>query len=352
MNFPAYFNIAKTENDLNISIMGDIGQSFFSDGFTAENLQSILNDNKGVNSINVDINSLGGSLYDGIAIHEMLRNHPARVTTNCIGYVASAATLIAQAGDVRNITENSMYLIHQPMTAVFGNATEMQQTADTLDKMTNQLIDLYKKRSGMNRATIKNLINENNGNGKWLTATEAKDFALVDCVTKPDAAKNLANFTKEMFNNYKLPEMSKENENGLFAEIKAMFNSLTEKINGIEKKPVENTELADFKNQLLEFDNKLQAAILENSEVKAENEGLKNEITNLNLVNETFKSEVADLTQKLVAKTKVGSSAGLENNEGLPEGLTASLSNDLQAIRNDWNLVGKETKGSGNNKND
>ena len=79
---------------------------------------------------------------------------------------------------------------------------------------------------------------------------------------------------------------------------------------------------------------------------------MKIKITNLNLVNETFKSEVADLTQKLVAKTKVGSSAGLENNEGLHEGLTASLSNDLQAIRNDWNLVGKETKGSGNNKND
>ncbi len=130
----------------------------------------------------VNIRSTGGDVNDALLIYDALSTLNASITTRCWGYVASAATVIAQAASEgqREISPNSLYLIHSASCAFEGNATELTQRLELLRKTDERLADLYARRSGADAEVYSVLMAEEGGAGRWLTAQETIDLALAD----------------------------------------------------------------------------------------------------------------------------------------------------------------------------
>lgn len=126
--------------------------------------------------LTVFVNSPGGSVFDGLAIYNALRQHPANVTVKVMGVAASAASFIAMAGDKIVMPENTFMMVHNPMGGVFGNADEMREWADTLDKIAASLISIYVARTGKSEDEVKALLDAET----WMTAKEAVDLGFAD----------------------------------------------------------------------------------------------------------------------------------------------------------------------------
>jgi len=94
-------------------------------------------------ALDLHINSPGGSVFDGIAIHAALVNHAATVNTVVDGIAASAASFIAMAGDTRSIEKPASMMIHDASGLVLGNAGDMRQMADVLDQLSNAIAGIY-----------------------------------------------------------------------------------------------------------------------------------------------------------------------------------------------------------------
>lgn len=130
----------------------------------------------------VNIRSTGGDVNDALLIYEALRSLGARITTRCYGYTASAATIIAQAADegCREISSNAMYLIHNSVCAIEGNAAALEGRSQLLRKTDARLAGLYAGRSGRSEQEFADLMAENDGAGRWLTAEETVAAGLAD----------------------------------------------------------------------------------------------------------------------------------------------------------------------------
>ena len=148
----------------------------------------------------VNIRSTGGDVNDALLIHDALSQLPARITTRCYGYTASAATIIAQAASegCREISANALYLIHTAVCATEGNAAELAGKLDLLHQTDSRIASVYAARSGRPAAEFEALMAENNGNGRWLSPEEAVAAGLADKVVEaaerpaPSLAKNIA----------------------------------------------------------------------------------------------------------------------------------------------------------------
>ena len=130
----------------------------------------------------VTIRSTGGDVHDALLIHDALRQLPARITTRCYGYTASAATIIAQAASegCRELSANALYLIHRASCATEGNADDLSAQIELLRTTDERLAALYAARSGREAASFEALMAENGGNGRWLSPDEAVAAGLAD----------------------------------------------------------------------------------------------------------------------------------------------------------------------------
>jgi ATP-dependent Clp endopeptidase proteolytic subunit ClpP len=163
-------------------IYGDIGESWFGESVTAADLVKQLQAVK-ASTINVRINSYGGAVSDGIAIFNALRRHDAEIHTFVDGVAFSIASLIAMAGDKVSMANNAMLMVHAPWGAAQGNAAEMRQYADTLDKFAEAMATAYVAKVGEKRADeITGLLKD--GQDHYYSADEAKAFGFVDELTE------------------------------------------------------------------------------------------------------------------------------------------------------------------------
>lgn len=134
----------------------------------------------------VNIRSTGGDVEDALLIYDALRALDTKVTTRCAGYVASAATIIAQAASEgeREITPEALYLIHRSWVSVEGDATTLRHNAELLEKTDRRIAEVYSRRSGRDIEEFVALMNENNGAGRWMTPEEAMQAGLVDRIVE------------------------------------------------------------------------------------------------------------------------------------------------------------------------
>lgn len=162
-------------------------------GFWGTNAADFARDLKAVteNEIVVEINSPGGSVFDGIAIYNMLRAAAAsgkKITSKVMGVAASIASVILLAGDKIVMPANSMVMVHSPSGGVFGTAEEMRDMADVLDKVKKSLVATYVKRTGLSEDEVVAMLAKDT----WLTADEAKEKGFADEVV--DAVELTASF--------------------------------------------------------------------------------------------------------------------------------------------------------------
>ncbi|WP_144559610.1 head maturation protease, ClpP-related [Bacillus thuringiensis] len=164
---------AKGENEYKLTVYGSIG-GWFSEN-NAEAVRRKIQDVK-AEKIHVHINSGGGSAFDGVAICNMLKQHDAEVIVHIDGWAASAASVIAMAGDKIIMPSNTMMMIHQASTFEYGNADLFEKTARDLRKIDSALAASYKKRFVGTDEELKQLLKDET----WLTAEEAVALGLAD----------------------------------------------------------------------------------------------------------------------------------------------------------------------------
>lgn len=143
-----------------------------------------------VGTIDVRLNSGGGSVIEGQAIYNALNRHPAKIIMNIDGIAASIASVIAMAGDQINITEGSHIMIHKPWSIAMGDAESMRKEADVLDSLESGIVDIYAARTGKDRKQLENWI----GQETWFKGQAAVDAGFADAVIpakrKEKAAKS------------------------------------------------------------------------------------------------------------------------------------------------------------------
>ena len=129
------------------------------------------------NELVVEINSIGGDVMAGLGIYNMLRNWAKdgkTVTTRVTGVAASIASIIALAGDKREMPKNTFGMVHQASTVAVGTADDMRDAADTLDKVDGSLRGIYMDRMGVDEAKAKEIMAKDT----WLTADECKELGF------------------------------------------------------------------------------------------------------------------------------------------------------------------------------
>ena len=231
----------------NILITGEIDEFW---GTGLKTLADEIGQSKAQN-IMLQINSPGGSVTEGQAIAAFIKGYPAKIDTSGVGLVASIATTILLAGDVVTMDKNSYFMIHNPWANALGEAEELRHTANLLDEMKSQLINVYVDAIQKNNKLI-------NGRRKdtanqvaiymeeetWFTASEALEAGFIQGITNgaeflnKQSAKNIYNSCSKFKNvpveflnkvekmaNTTNQEAEKETaENGFFDHIKSFFN--------------------------------------------------------------------------------------------------------------------------------
>lgn len=134
-------------------------------------------------TMDVHINSPGGEVYDGLAIYNSLKGHKATVTVHIDGLAASAASFIAMAGDAVIIARNAEMMIHDAMGAAFGNASEMAEMGKALDRVSENIADIYAQRAGGTVSSWRDLMKAET----WYSGKEAVAAGLADKMTDDDA---------------------------------------------------------------------------------------------------------------------------------------------------------------------
>lgn len=149
---------AEADDPNTVSIYDVIGEDFWTGGgFTAKRMGAALR-SIGKNDVTVKINSPGGDMFEGIAIYNLLRDHPAKVTVEVMGWAASAASIIAMAGDEIKMGLGTFMMVHNAWGVVIGNRHDMRDGADLFDGFDSAIADIYEARTGMKRAEIVKLM--------------------------------------------------------------------------------------------------------------------------------------------------------------------------------------------------
>lgn len=143
----------------------------------------------GARRIEVNIRSIGGNIHDALLIYDTLcalAADGAEITTSCHGYVASAATVVAQAASPgrRFVSENTLYLIHNATAAFDGNSLDAGHAARLLHKTDERLAQIYADRSRRPVGEFRELMARGGGRGEWLSAAEAVAVGLADRVNR------------------------------------------------------------------------------------------------------------------------------------------------------------------------
>lgn len=169
-----FYAIQRYENSADIHIFSDISdEQWWGDEVTPN---SIVNELKNLQAetINVHINSYGGSVSAGWAIYQALRAHGAHINTYADGFVCSAALYPFLAGDVRHAQSTSAFYLHEVSTGAWGYAEDLRKAAEEAEKLTEIGINAFIERAGMDAETVKDLMSKET----WLSPKEAADYGI------------------------------------------------------------------------------------------------------------------------------------------------------------------------------
>lgn len=166
---------AAGSDNASISILGEIGGGDWGDGITSKRIAGALR-SIGQQDIRVDINSPGGDFFEGVAIYNMLREHDANVTVNVLGLAASAASVIAMAGDEVRMAKTGFLMIHNAWGITIGNRHDMQAAAATMEPFDRAMRDLYAERSGSSADDVERWMDAET----FFTGEDAVKFGLAD----------------------------------------------------------------------------------------------------------------------------------------------------------------------------
>ena len=167
-----------SEDPADIAIYDMIGEDPWSGGgWTARRMAGVLRNVAG-RDVSVSINSPGGDVFEGIAIYNLLREHKARVDVRVMGLAASAASLIAMAGDQITMGRGAMLMVHNAWGVTVGNRHDMAAAIDVLAPIDDAMADIYAARTGQPKKATAKLMDAET----WMSSSQAVDGGFADGV--------------------------------------------------------------------------------------------------------------------------------------------------------------------------
>lgn len=179
---------AASEEAASISIYDRIGESYDGEGVTAKRIAAVLR-NIGARDVTVNVNSPGGDFFQGVAIYNLLREHKAKVTVKVMGIAASAASVIAMAGDEILMGDGAFLMIHNAWAMAIGNRHDMAAAAEQLAPFDAAMAEVYAARSGQTVAAAAAMMDKET----WIGASQAvKDGFASGLILREDISDDPA----------------------------------------------------------------------------------------------------------------------------------------------------------------
>jgi ATP-dependent Clp protease protease subunit len=336
----------KGQGIANILIDGEI------DSFWGTGLRQMADEisASGAKTIMVQINSPGGSVTEGNAIASFIKGFPAKIDTNGVGLVASIATSILLAGDTSSMSEGSWFMIHNPWSVTSGESNDLRQTADLLDKMRDQLAEMYVLQIMANDKLVNgNVIETREQVNKWMdeetwfTAQEAMDAGFINKVTEGvellnkssaqtmyNSCSKFNNVPAEFLNKVKTIAMAEskneEVQENFFDKVKAWFKT----------NPDEAKQLA---TDLAEQEATQNAEEIENAiQIAKDNGFYKETVQEAEVVEEVAEEVISESTSDVLqvenAKLKAALKLAEERNAAPSAGAGKGTENQNKTIQN------------------
>lgn len=172
---------AAKQSENSISVFDVIGADWYGDGVTASRIAAALRSIGGAD-VTVNINSPGGDMFEGLAIYNLLREYEGKVTVKVLGLAASAASIIAMAGDEVQIGRGAFLMIHNCWVYAMGNRHDLQQIAADMVPFDKAMNDIYGARTGLDTATIDAMMDAET----YIGGSDAVDKGFADRLLSAD----------------------------------------------------------------------------------------------------------------------------------------------------------------------
>lgn len=171
-------NATEEKDEADLYIYDEIMPAYMAQWFGGVSAEGLINELNEItaSTINIHINSPGGSLFEGIAIYSTLMQHPANINVVVDSLAASAASIIAMSGDKITMVTGSQMMIHDAMDIVMGNPRELRDVADWLDMQSDNIANIYTARAGGDSAEWRAMMLKET----WLFSEEAVGLGLAD----------------------------------------------------------------------------------------------------------------------------------------------------------------------------
>ncbi|MEB6357736.1 Clp protease ClpP [Klebsiella variicola] len=176
---------AASDNDNSISIFDVVGRDYWNEGVTAKRISGALRSMNGAD-VTVNINSPGGDMFEGLAIYNLLREYQGKVTVKVLGIAASAASIIAMAGDDIQIGRGAFLMIHNCWVVAMGNRHDFAELSTSLEPFDTAMADIYSARSGLDIATVQQLMDAES----YIGGSDAVEKGLADSLLSADAVSD------------------------------------------------------------------------------------------------------------------------------------------------------------------
>ena len=310
-----------TDSVVDIYVFNEIGMY----GITA---QDFINDVKDLKDtpINLRINCIGGDVFDGMAIYNVIKKRTAKTTAYIEGVAASMGSVIALAADEVVMSENSLFMIHNAWGGTMGEAEDMRKTASILEKISNEIADIYQKKTRLLYDRIINMMDEET----WLNAQEAYDLGFIDTIS--DSIKVAAKYDVSKFKNITTEQIHNKlniniNNKKMTEELKNWFNNKVDEIvaavkGGNTDSEVVETEVNVILSDNEEISNKLSSFEASVTDLNGKIVSLEEELSSTKGENETLSSEIERLNALLSKADAKGTEINTDGDPAVVENKT------------------------------
>ena len=287
-----------TDSVVDIYLFDEIGAY----GITAQDFINEIKEYKDT-SINLRINCIGGDVFDGMAIYNIIKKRNSKTTAYIEGIAASMGSVIALAADEVVMAENSLFMIHNAWGGAMGEAEDMRKTASVLEKISGEIANIYQKKTRLLYDRITSMMDEET----WLNAKEAYDLGFIDTIS--DSIKVAAKYDVSKFKNITTEQIQNKlninvNNKKMTEELKNWFNNKVDEIVATVKGTDNKSEVVESEVNVIlsdneEISNKLSSFEASVTDLNGKIVSLEDDIVSTKGENETLSSEIERLNALL-----------------------------------------------------
>ncbi len=318
-----WFNIQGKATDAvaEVYIFDEIGAY----GITAQDFISEMKEYKDT-PVNLRINCIGGDVFDGMAMYNIIKKREAKTTAYIEGIAASMGSVIALAADEVIMAENSLFMIHNAWGGAMGEAEDMRKTASILEKISGEIANIYERKTRLSLNRIIEMMDKET----WLNANEAYELGFIDLIS--DSIKVAAKYDVSKFKNITTEQIHNKlninvNNKKMTEELKNWFNNKVDEIvNSVKGADNKSEDVVTEVNVMLsdneEISNKLSSFEASVTDLNGKIVSLEEELTSTKGENETLSTEIERLNALLNKADAKGTEVVTEGDPAVVENKT------------------------------